>query len=218
MAPNVVRDGGTDTNARAGTDWGRAGAIWGALGVVVAIVGVVVAVLQLVKDDGSTPYVPPPATSSASATAPAPTTEPLNTNDPTADPATDSPVGPTQSAPSRPGGQSPNRVPAAPASSGPSINVSPSSVNLGGDIAIRGSGFPELSGLHIRWFSTSSISYELGRNVPTDENGNLAAGGPMENPGFCGAGTVAVFTESGSSFEVPRLSEALATAPAVVRC
>ena len=30
--------------------------------------------------------------------------------------------------------------------------------------------------------------------------------------------TVAVFTESGSSFEVPRFSEALATAPAVVRC
>ena len=111
MAPNGVRDGGTDTNTRAGTDWGRAGAMWGALGVVVAIVGVVVAVLQLVEDDGSTPYVPPPATSTA--TAPAPTTEPLNTNDPTADPATDSPVGPTQSAPSRPAGQSPNRVPAA---------------------------------------------------------------------------------------------------------
>ena len=103
-------------------------------------------------------------------------------------------------------------------SSGPSINVSPSSVNLGGEMVIRGSGFPPLSGLHIRWFSTSSISYELGRNVPTDENGELAAGGPMENPGFCGAGTVAVFTESGSSFEVPRFSEALATAPAVVRC
>jgi len=85
-------------------------------------------------------------------------------------------------------------------------------------MVIRGSGFPPLSGLHIRWFSTSSISYELGRNVPTDENGELAAGGPMENPGFCGAGTVAVFTESGSSFEVPRFSEALAAAPAVVRC
>ena len=214
MAPNGVRDGGTDTNIRAGTDWGRAGAMWGALGVVVAIVGVVVAVLQLMKDGGSTPYVPPPATSTASTTAPAPTTEPLNTNDP----ATDSPVGPTQSALSRPGGQTPNRVPAAPASSGPSINVSPTSMSLGGEMVIRGSGFPPLSGLHIRWFSTSSISYELGRNVPTDENGELAAGGPMENPGFCGAGTVAVFTESGSSFEVPRFSEALATAPAVVRC
>jgi len=214
MAPNGVRDGGTDTNTRAGTDWGRAGAMWGALGVVVAIVGVVVAVLQLMKDGGSTPYVPPPATSTASATAPAPTTEPLNTNDL----ATDSPVGPTQSALSRPEGQTPNRVPAAPASSGPSINVSPTSMSLGGEMVIRGSGFPPLSGLHIRWFSTSSISYELGRNVPTDENGELAAGGPMENPGFCGAGTVAVFTESGSSFEVPRFSEALATAPAVVRC
>jgi hypothetical protein len=198
MAPNGVRDGGTDTNTRAGTDWGRAGAMWGALGVVVAIVGVVVAVLQLMKDGGST--------------------EPLNTNDPTADLATDSPVGPTQSALSRPEGQTPNRVPAAPASSGPSINVSPTSMSLGGEMVIRGSGFPPLSGLHIRWFSTSSISYELGRNVPTDENGELAAGGPMENPGFCGAGTVAVFTESGSSFEVPRFSEALATAPAVVRC
>jgi hypothetical protein len=216
MAPNGVRDDGTNTSTRAGTDWGRAGALWGAVGVLVAIA---FGVLQLMQNDRSTPdVVPPSATSTATAATPDPTTEPTQADESTTDPASDPTADPTQSASSRGGAQPPDRVPAAPASSGPSISVSPSSVNRGGEIVIRGSGFPRLSGLHIRWFATSSISYELGRNVPADENGVLAAGGPMENPGFCGAGTVAVFTESGSSFEVPRFSEALATAPAVVRC
>lgn len=214
MTSNGVRDDETERGRRERADWGRTGALWTIIGVFVTVI---IGVIPFVMGGSGS------SSGTTSTTAPVPTTAPVLplAPEPTTDPSLPDtgPSGSTQDDSDGNRGQAPpSERPSARSSSGPSVGVSPAAVTLGGDIVIRGSGFEPLTGLHIRWFSTASTSNELGRNVPVDEDGSFAAGGPMENPGFCGAGTVAVFSESGSAYEVPDFSEALATARAIIRC
>lgn len=183
---------------------------WTKIGVIGTILGVLITAVALLPKPGSATSTPGPSvtptpqfTVPATATPTQPYTTPPNPR-------------PNQTHRTVPGVDDPN--PGQQPSPGPSLNVTPLVVNLGNNVAIDGAGFEAGAGLHIRLFHDNSISYELGRNIVADESGHFTLAGPVSNPGWCGSGIVAAFVESGSSIDVPALSEAIATARIGIRC
>jgi len=98
--------------------------------------------------------------------------------------------------------------------------VSPLPVSFGSDVTITGSGFEAAEGLQVRLFRTDAISYAVGPDqIVAAGNGHFTIEGQVDNPGWCGSGTVGVFEGAASSITPPpSLDQAVATARIGVIC
>jgi hypothetical protein len=186
--------------------WTKTSTIATVVGVVVAVVAAYFAFLAIPHQSPS----PSPSTPSTSAAPDGQTAAPQPhvpaAPDPAPETATDSDGG-------QQGGGSGSR-------SSLSLTVSPVAVNLGGNVTIVGSGFEAAEGLQVRLFRTHSISYPVGPDqIVAAGDGRFTIQGQVDNPGWCGSGTVAVFQGSGSAIDPPpSLDEAVVTSRLGVIC
>jgi hypothetical protein len=196
--------------------WTKTSTIATVVGVVVAVVAAYFAFLAIPHQSPSL-SPSPPSTSAAPTVAPSP---PASDDGQTAAPQPHVPAAPdpasetaTDSDGGQQGGGSGSR-------SSLSLTVSPVAVNLGDNVTIVGSGFEAAEGLQVRLFRTDSISYPVGPDqIVAAGNGRFTIQGQVDNRGWCGSGTVAVFQGSGSAIgPPPSLDEAVVTSRLGVIC